>query len=612
MRVSITGETSSIDDGAEFLSMGLSSNERFLSVQRIRHDYALWPNNSRPAGNPFVHNWNQQVVVYDLQTNSEIATVCSRCGPGFVNPAWSPNGSKLLFQSSGPRSESGFIGEEEKRGFSVYDADTGVIRSLHLQDEAETLEAKWFGERVIIRRMRSLEPGQVMSTGAAFSRTDWVFENGSVLTRDLPDGSEFITFSDEEAFFLARGEVWSVREYGEKATSLKRPEHPSLTFLRSRNGFQTSGSVFTLQAIDNNNSSRFFVFDRTNQRLRDEIELGVKEANVLGLSSDGKRIVFSYDEGPITHYAVATAGEEIRVLLSLNHHLSEVAPVNLVRIEHSNAKNEDLLSWLMLPACYREDMKFPVVVIVYLGRVFSAERAPMALTVDHPHNPSVLTGQGYGVLFVSTPLSKIGFDLPSDPLLGLADVVDAAVNRTVELGYANHDEFVLFGHSFGGYGVLGIASQSDRYQAVAALSGPSNLISNYGELRIRGRGTLSNILTQFHMSRWAEVGQGRMGVPPWLDIDRYIRNSPLFSIQSINTPVMMMHGDLDSAVPVSQSEEMFTALTRENKDAVFVRYWGEGHVFQSPANIRDMWGRIIAWYDEYLDVERDEHGRMIN
>lgn len=53
-------------------------------------------------------------------------------------------------------------------------------------------------------------------------------------------------------------------------------------------------------------------------------------------------------------------------------------------------------------------------------------------------------------------------------------------------------------------------------------------------------------------------------------------------------------------VPTQQAEELFTALTRLGKDAVFVRYFGEDHVYGSPANIRDMWQRIFDWYEETL------------
>jgi dipeptidyl aminopeptidase/acylaminoacyl peptidase len=47
-------------------------------------------------------------------------------------------------------------------------------------------------------------------------------------------------------------------------------------------------------------------------------------------------------------------------------------------------------------------------------------------------------------------------------------------------------------------------------------------------------------------------------------------------------------------------EEFFTALFRQNKPAVFVRYWGEGHILESPANITDLWKRIYQWLERYL------------
>ena len=53
-------------------------------------------------------------------------------------------------------------------------------------------------------------------------------------------------------------------------------------------------------------------------------------------------------------------------------------------------------------------------------------------------------------------------------------------------------------------------------------------------------------------------------------------------------------------VPIQQGEQFFSALHRLGRRARFVRYWGEGHIFQSPANIRDMWEQIYGWFDEHL------------
>lgn len=62
---------------------------------------------------------------------------------------------------------------------------------------------------------------------------------------------------------------------------------------------------------------------------------------------------------------------------------------------------------------------------------------------------------------------------------------------------------------------------------------------------------------------------------------------------------MIVQGDMDY-VPIQQGEEFFQGLYRLGKRADFVRYWGEGHVLCSPANIRDMWQRIFDWFEQFF------------
>jgi dipeptidyl aminopeptidase/acylaminoacyl peptidase len=93
-----------------------------------------------------------------------------------------------------------------------------------------------------------------------------------------------------------------------------------------------------------------------------------------------------------------------------------------------------------------------------------------------------------------------------------------------------------------------------------------------------------------------------MGCTPWEDRLQWIENSPVFYLNKVDTPLLLLHGDLDS-VSIQQAEEMFSGLKRLNKTVEFARYWGEGHVFKKPANIRDSWHRIVAWFDTYLKVQ---------
>jgi len=107
-----------------------------------------------------------------------------------------------------------------------------------------------------------------------------------------------------------------------------------------------------------------------------------------------------------------------------------------------------------------------------------------------------------------------------------------------------------------------------------------------------------------------EQGQFRMGNPPWKDFERYVRNSPLSYAERVETPLMIVHGDMDF-IPMQQSEEFFTALYRQGKRAELVRYWGEGHTPESTDNVRDLWHRIYAWLDEFLDISRDRQGDLM-
>ena len=103
----------------------------------------------------------------------------------------------------------------------------------------------------------------------------------------------------------------------------------------------------------------------------------------------------------------------------------------------------------------------------------------------------------------------------------------------------------------------------------------------------------------------SESGQMRMGVPPWKDPERYIRNSPVFFVDRVETPMMIIQGDMDY-VTLQQGEQFFTGLYRQNKRASFVRYLGEGHVLQGTADIRDMWQRVFAWFDEFFKVSNEK------
>lgn len=239
-----------------------------------------------------------------------------------------------------------------------------------------------------------------------------------------------------------------------------------------------------------------------------------------------------------------------------------------------------------------------MVVIPYPGAVFGTRRPMVAdlLNWSVPANVNVLLAHGYAVLLPSIPAAPTGM-----PSAGLVDAVDAATNMAVATDRIDKTRIGVLGHSFGAFAAMTIATRSTRYRAIIASSGPYDLVSAHGMMVGADRIRLSRGLPFENAAGWVEAGQARMMATPGSASVAYVAQSPIFHAARVRVPVMLVHGDMDT-VAIEQAEHMFMELTRQNADATLVRYWGEGHVLDSPANIRDYWRRVLAFLDDHLSV----------
>jgi len=249
----------------------------------------------------------------------------------------------------------------------------------------------------------------------------------------------------------------------------------------------------------------------------------------------------------------------------------------------------------MLPPDYQAGKRYPLLTWVYAGSVYT-DRRPTYEGIDGTVslNLQIAAAHGYAVLLPSMPLAPEG--VADDPMLRLTNGVIPAVDKAIELGIGDPDRLYLMGQSFGGFSTYGLVTQTRRFRSAVSLAGLSDLISLYGQFDARERYT-DHPQEQLFMAALMETAQTRMNNPPWKDLGRYIRNSPIFFVDRVETPLMIIQGDVDY-VALQQGEEFFISLYRQGKRARFVRYWGEGHVLESPANIRDMWQRIFTWFDD--------------
>jgi dipeptidyl aminopeptidase/acylaminoacyl peptidase len=171
--------------------------------------------------------------------------------------------------------------------------------------------------------------------------------------------------------------------------------------------------------------------------------------------------------------------------------------------------------------------------------------------------------------------------------------VTSGVKKVIELGYADPKHIGLQGHSWGGYQSSYIVTQTDMFAAVVTGAPPTNLISFYDEL-YKQTGTVQQGIM--------EVGQVRMGanVTPWNSHDLYEQQSPVFNVQKIKTPFLILQGTADGAVDWDQGLEFFNAARRNGKEVIFLSYPNEPHHLAVKENQKDFQVRMKQFFDHYL------------
>jgi dipeptidyl aminopeptidase/acylaminoacyl peptidase len=287
--------------------------------------------------------------------------------------------------------------------------------------------------------------------------------------------------------------------------------------------------------------------------------------------------------------------------IAVNEQLRNIADPKRVLVNYVGVDGDSLKGLLLLPVDYKPGTRYPLITFVY-GGVTVSDTSWDFVNKNNVStlNLSLLPAHGYALLLPSIPLGPPG--VASDPMLDMSKGVISAVDAVIRMGVADPARLGVMGHSYGGYSAYSLLVYTHRFHAAVAIAGLSDLASFYGTIDARSRYTDFGYEIDVQPG-WAEAGVLRMRDTPWTNLWRYLRNSPYFFADRVETPLMIVQGDAD-AVAMQQGEEFFMALYRMGKRATFVRYWGDDHdITQSPANARDLWGRIFAWFDDELHVE---------
>lgn len=283
--------------------------------------------------------------------------------------------------------------------------------------------------------------------------------------------------------------------------------------------------------------------------------------------------------------------------------VSDLSFANPRKISHANPQlaeyrlgTAELIHWrstdgrlidgiLYKPEGFDASRQYPMMVYFYekMSDGLHAFRTPTPGSSSI--NPTFYVSRGY-VVFIPDIYYRVGF--PGESAL---DCVIPGILSVLSEGYVDPKRIGVQGHSWGGYQIAYMVTQTDIFAAAEAGAPVSNMTSAYGGIRW---GSGMSRMFQYERS------QSRIGGTLWDAQQRYIENSPIFWADKVRTPVLMMHNDEDGAVPWYQGIEYFVALRRLHKPVWMLNYNGEDHGLRKYQNRKDFQQRLQQYFDHYL------------
>jgi dipeptidyl aminopeptidase/acylaminoacyl peptidase len=241
---------------------------------------------------------------------------------------------------------------------------------------------------------------------------------------------------------------------------------------------------------------------------------------------------------------------------------------------------------LVLPLDTPKDRPLPTVVLVHGGPYW---RFGQGFHLSWGNWAQWLALAGYAVL-MPNPRGGMGhgkhFAAAARGDVGGADYNDvmSAIDAAIERGIADPDRLGIGGWSQGGFMSAWAVTQTDRFKAAIMGAG----VSDWGMM----------VMTSDVPGFERELG----GSAPWegLEVQHHLKLSPITFAHQVKTPVLILHGEKDERVPLSQASGFHRALREHHVPTEFVVYPREPHGISERAHQIDVLKRVRTWYDRWL------------
>lgn len=256
------------------------------------------------------------------------------------------------------------------------------------------------------------------------------------------------------------------------------------------------------------------------------------------------------------------------------------------KVERQYIKASDgkqILTWVIYPPGFDPKKKYPALLYCQGG-----PQSPVSQFFSYRWNFQLMAAHGY-VVVAPNRRGLQGFGQEwCDQITGdyggqcMNDLLSAIDSVSAEKGI-DKNRLGCVGASFGGYSAYYLAGHhKKRFKAFIAHCGMFNMESWYGSTE------------EMFFANHDQKG------PYWDQVQQYQKFSPHKFVKNWDTPILIIHNELDYRVPITQGIEAFTAAQERNIPSKFLYFPDENHWVTKPQNSL-LWNRtFFNWLDTYL------------
>lgn len=272
--------------------------------------------------------------------------------------------------------------------------------------------------------------------------------------------------------------------------------------------------------------------------------------------------------------------------------LSDPMGENLADIEFGDiepwtfksAKGDIIDGIICLPPEFDPSKKYPLIVYYYGGT------SPSAAGMNSPYSPQVFASRDY-VVYVLNPSGTTGYGQEFSARhvnawgkLTADEIIEGVKKFCKAHSFVDSGKVGCLGASYGGFMTQYLLTKTDIFAAAVSHAGISNVASYWGE--------------GYWGYSYNSVAAAKSY--PWTNPSLFTEQGSLFNADKIHTPLLLLHGTVDTNVPIGESIQIFNALRILDRDVEFITVEDQNH-FISDFEKRKLWqDSIMAWFAKWL------------